>query len=187
MLRSLSHAILRTFARRQKASGGHKLRLLSSASCVEDDCLHWVFFRLQYLIDGTTSIVSALGFSGVETSDDAFKNFHQKLSSFLSQRKSLPGVPCCFPVLCSLLDNRNELSSADLRRLERLSWQNLNISLFFSLITGNCGKKCSRGTLTEDERPGKSAGSPARDQSRVWQVAGMVTHGRGVAPLGIGT
>ena len=48
MLRSLSHAILRTFTSRQKASGGHKLRLLSSASCVEDDCLHWVFFRDKF-------------------------------------------------------------------------------------------------------------------------------------------
>ena len=31
--------------------------------------------RLQYLIDGTTSIVSALGFSRVEASDDAVKHF----------------------------------------------------------------------------------------------------------------
>ena len=70
--------------------------------------------RLQYQIDGTTSIVSALGFSSVETSDDAFKHFHQKLSSFLSPRKLLPEVPCCFPVLCSLVDNQNDLSAADL-------------------------------------------------------------------------
>jgi|SRR5208337_4420817 len=27
------------------------------------------------------------------------------------------------------------------------------------------------------------AGSPARDQSRIWQVTGMVTHGRGIGPF----
>jgi hypothetical protein len=39
--------------------------------------------------------------------------------------------------------------------------------------------------LTEDGkiRAKKSAGSLARDQSRIWQVTGMVTHGRGIVPL----
>ena len=31
------------------------------------------------------------------------------------------------------------------------------------------------------------AGSPASDQSRIWQAARMVAHGRGAAPFGIST
>ncbi len=31
------------------------------------------------------------------------------------------------------------------------------------------------------------AGSPASDQSRIWQVTGMVTHGRGIGPFEICT
>jgi hypothetical protein len=46
--------------------------------------------RLQYLIDGTTSIVSAVGFSGVENSDDAFQHLHQKLSSFYRSENHFP-------------------------------------------------------------------------------------------------
>ena len=33
----------------------------------------------------------------------------------------------------------------------------------------------------------RRGGSPARDQSRIWQVIGMVTHGRGIGPFEICT
>ena len=40
--------------------------------------------------------------------------FTKSFLLFYRSAKILPGVPYCFPVLCSLLDNQNDLSSADL-------------------------------------------------------------------------